>query len=463
MQNVLEPPPPLTVSALTAQIRRQLEREFGEVTVEGELSNFVAHTSGHWYFTLKDAQAQIRCACWKGTNYRIRFRPQNGQHVVCRGRITVYAPKGEYQLTVEAMSPVGVGAQQMAFEQLKAKLNLEGLFAPERKRPLPLIPRRIGIVTSSTGAALHDILNVLRRRNDGVSVLLYPAPVEGVEAAPHIAAGVRWFSEHNDSGFPVDVLIVGRGGGSAESLWAFNTEEVARAIAASRIPVISAVGHEIDVTIADFVADLRAPTPSAAAEMVAARRGDVLAHVNARASALAKSMRIRWLQARNRTESLAHHPAFADTQARLRDTVQQCDELTLALQLAIQGKLRLASSRLEQHAGRLHRYPWETTLQVSRQVVDRQVGALVNAARLRMTREQHRLGRALARLEALSPLRVLARGYAVAQHPDGRIVRSVDDVQPGQPLRIRLADGYLHGRVESVGSLPDAEDAPLRP
>jgi exodeoxyribonuclease VII large subunit len=455
-----EAPPRLTVSALTAQIRRQLEGEFREVIVEGELSNFVAHTSGHWYFTLKDAQSQIRCACWKGTNYRIRFRPRNGQQVVCRGKVTVYAPKGEYQLTVEAMAPVGVGEQQLAFEQLKAKLAAEGLLAPERKRPLPLVPRRIGIVTSPTGAAIQDILNVLRRRNDGVSVLLYPAQVEGAEAAASVAAGIRWFSENPDPDFPVDVLIVGRGGGSAEALWAFNTEEVARAIADSTIPVISAVGHEIDFTIADFVADLRAPTPSAAAEMVTARRADLLAEVGSMASALTKVMHIRLLRERQALETLARHPVFDDTQARLRDALQTCDELTLAVQSAVQNRLRLAGWRLERAGNRLRHYPWRPYLQLHEQRVSELTAKLIAGVQAQAAVAQHRLAQALTRLNTLSPLRVLARGYALVQHPDGRLIRTTEDAVPGQDIVIRLSDGRLLGRVAQVLPEPEAKPDP---
>lgn len=459
MREAPESLPRLTVSALTAQIRRQLEGEFREVVVEGELSNFVAHTSGHWYFTLKDAQSQIRCTCWKGTNYRIRFRPRNGQQVICRGKVTVYAPKGEYQLTVEAMSPVGVGAQQAAFEELKAKLAAEGLFAPERKRPLPLVPRRIGIVTSPTGAAIQDILNVLRRRNDGVSVLLHPVQVEGVEAAASVAAGVRWFSEHPDPDFPVDVLIVGRGGGSAESLGAFNTEEVARAIADSKIPVISAVGHEIDFTIADFVADWRAPTPSAAAEIVAARRADLVDAIAAKTSTLTKIMHIRLLRERQRVEALARHPVFDDAQAHLRDAVQTCDELALAAQAVMQNQVRRAGSRLGRAERRLWYYPWRPHLQLQEQRVAELTTKLSTGVQTQAAAAQHRLAQALARLDTLSPLRVLARGYALVQHPDGRLIRATGDVLPGQPIQIRLADGRLRGRVEDVQ--PGAESEPV--
>ncbi len=457
MREPSEPAPLLTVSALTARIRRQLEREFGEIIVEGELSNFVAHASGHWYFTLKDAQSQIRCACWKGTNYRIQFRPQNGLQVICRGRVTVYAPKGDYQLTVEAMSPVGVGSQQLAFERLKAKLAAEGLFATERKRPLPLLPRRIGIVTSPTGAAIQDILNVLRRRNDGVSVLLYPAQVEGVDAAASVAAGIRWFSQRADPDCSVDALIVGRGGGSAESLWAFNTEEVARAIADSSVPVISAVGHEIDVTIADFVADLRAPTPSAAAEMVAARRADLRALIQKQAAALGSAMRIRLLEAQRAAERLARRPAFDDARARLRDALQRCDELALAAQSAMRERLRASDRRLERAVSRLAHYPWAPRLQVCQAETSELEASLATALQARLASHRGRASQALARLDALSPLRVLARGYALAERPDGRLIRSIGDVQPGEAFSVRLADGYLRGRAEAVTPLPQPE------
>src|SRR5258707_247102 len=269
---------PLTVSELTAAVRTALEARFTSVWVEGEISNFKAHSSGHWYFTIKDEAAQLRAKCFRSANTRIRFRPTDGLHVRARGRLSVYAPRGEYEMVVESLDPIGAGALRIAFEQLRDRLQAEGLFAKELKRPLPVFPRRVGIVTSPTGAAIRDILNVISRRTRTVHVLFSPARVQGDTAGSDIARAIKLLNDHQRSAQRegrdqdlIDVLIVGRGGGSTEDLWAFNTEEVARAISGSAIPVISAVGHETDSTIADFVADLRAPTPSAAAELVAAR------------------------------------------------------------------------------------------------------------------------------------------------------------------------------------------------
>src|SRR5712691_11408627 len=273
---------PVTVSELTASIRGELEKRFASVWVEGEISNFHAPGSGHWYFTLTDEFAQMRAACYRSSNQRIRFRPEDGLQVRARGRVSVYEPKGEYQLIVETLEPVGAGALQLAFEQTKARLQAEGLFAAELKRAIPFFPRRVGVVTSSTGAAIRDIINVISRRTRTVHVLFSPARVQGEGAGSDIARAIQFINLHHRRALAegrkdaaVDVLIVGRGGGSTEDLWAFNEEEVARAIRASEIPVISAVGHETDFTIADFVADRRAPTPSAAAELVAAREDQI--------------------------------------------------------------------------------------------------------------------------------------------------------------------------------------------
>src|SRR5918993_3890272 len=278
---------PLTVSELTESVRKAIEARFSSVWVEGEISNFKAHSSGHWYFTIKDEGAQLRAKCFRSANSRIRFRPKDGLHVRARGRLSVDEPRGDYELIVEALDPVGAGALRIAFEQLRDRLQAEGLFAKELKRPLPVFPRRVGIVTSPTGAAIRDILNVISRRTRTVHVLFSPARVQGDSAGPDIARAIRLINQFHERALRegrtadlVDVLIVGRGGGSTEDLWAFNTEEVARAIRKSAIPVISAVGHESDFTIADFVADVRAATPSAAAEMVVARKDDFCARID---------------------------------------------------------------------------------------------------------------------------------------------------------------------------------------
>src|SRR6202521_1641986 len=284
---------PLSVSELTGMIRGELERRFSSVWVEGEISNFRAHGSGHWYFTLKDEGAQLRAACYRSMNQRIRLRPEDGLQVRARGRVIVYEPKGEYQLIVEALEPVGAGALQLAFEQTKARLQAEGLFAAELKRAIPFFPRRVGVVTSPSGAAIRDIINVISRRTRSVHVLFAPARVQGEGAAGEIVRAIKFLNDHHarggyDSG--IDVIIVGRGGGSIEKLWAFNEEAVARAIRNSAIPLISAVGHETDFTIADFAADLRAPTPSAAAELITAAQHKIAEHLAAQEYRLDRGM-----------------------------------------------------------------------------------------------------------------------------------------------------------------------------
>src|SRR5215212_5175135 len=302
---------PLTVSQLTNSIRIALESRFLSVWVEGEISNFKDHSSGHWYFTLKDQNAQLRAKCFRSTNSRIRFRPANGLHVRARGKLSVYAPRGEYELVVDALDPVGAGALRIAFEQLRDRLQKEGLFAKELKRPLPVFPRRVGIVTSPTGAAIRDILNVMSRRTRTVHVLFSPARVQGESAGPDIARAIMLINQYHERALRegrnddlVDVLIVGRGGGSTEDLWAFNQEEVARAIRKSTIPVISAVGHETDFTIADFVADFRAPTPSAAAEIVAAQESQIASFLVERFADMTQAIEFRLLEAKSRLQEL---------------------------------------------------------------------------------------------------------------------------------------------------------------
>src|SRR2546423_2510570 len=313
---------PLTVSELTESVRKAIEARFASVWVEGEISNFKAHSSGHWYFTIKDEGAQLRAKCFRSANSRIRFRPKDGLHVRARGRLTVYETRGEYELIVEALDPVGAGALQVAFEQLRDRLQREGLFSQELKRPLPIFPGRVGIVTSGTGAAIRDILNVISRRTRTVHVLFSPARVQGDGAGRDIARAIKLINQHHalaqhDGRHEdlVDVLIVGRGGGSTEDLWAFNEEEVARAIRASAIPVISAVGHETDFSIADFAADLRAPTPSAAAEVVAAHEDEICTRLNQLGTNLRQLMRYKIMHARTRVQEHALSQVFDDVRA----------------------------------------------------------------------------------------------------------------------------------------------------
>ena len=403
---------PLTVSQLTNSIRISLESRFASVWVEGEISNFKDHSSGHWYFTLKDQNAQLRAKCFRSANIRIRFRPVNGLHVRARGKLSVYAPRGEYELVVDALDPVGAGALQVAFEQLRARLQAEGLFAPELKRPLPVFPRRVGVVTSPTGAAIRDILNVISRRTRTVHVLFSPARVQGDSAGPDIARAIRFINQYHERALQdgrtadlVDVLIVGRGGGSTEDLWAFNQEEVARAIRKSIIPVISAVGHETDFTIADFVADLRAPTPSAAAELVAKHEDELCSALDQLGRQLTRVVRYRVVDLRSRVQKQALSPAFDEVKSRLRDARRRFDAASTSCNDAM-----------------------ETTLQEARE----------------------RLALAAASLDALSPLAVLQRGYAIAQDATGKPLRDAATVSAGDEVTVRLAKGKLNTRVERV-------------
>ena len=403
---------PLTVSQLTNSIRISLESRFPSVWVEGEISNFKDHSSGHWYFTLKDQNAQLRAKCFRSTNVRIRFRPANGLHVRARGKLSVYAPRGEYELVVDALDPVGAGALQVAFEQMRARLQAEGLFAQELKRPLPIFPRRVGIVTSPTGAAIRDILNVISRRTRTVHVLFAPAKVQGDSAGPDIARAIRFINQYHERALQdgrtadlVDVLIVGRGGGSTEDLWAFNQEEVARAIRKSTIPVISAVGHETDFTIADFVADLRAPTPSAAAELVAKHEDELCSALDQLGRQLTRVVRYRVVDLRSRVQKQALSPAFDEVKSRLRNARRRFDDASASCNDAM-----------------------ETRLQEARE----------------------RLGLAAASLDALSPLAVLQRGYAIAQDARGKPLRDAATVNPGDQVSVRLSKGRLNTRVESI-------------
>ena len=448
---------PLSVTELTTQVRGAIESRFASVWVEGEISNFKEAASGHWYFTVKDEGAQLRSTCFRGVNTRIRFRPSDGLQVRARGRLTVYEPRGEYELAVEALDPVGAGALRVAFEQLKERLAAEGLFDEELKRPLPLLPRRVGIVTSPNGAALRDILNVLARRTRTVHVLFAPARVQGEGASREIARALELLNEHHERALDdglhegtIDVVIVGRGGGSAEDLWAFNDEALARAIRASRIPVISAVGHETDFTIADFASDLRAPTPSAAAELVAAREDEMAERVQALTHDLLRSTRFRLMNERARLQEAAMSPGFDDVRARLNDARLRAGTAAHRLENLIRASSQAARRRAEILGRRLS--PARLAAQVSsartrfsiiRTARDAAVTSSLDDAR-------RRLAVAAASLDAMSPLAVLKRGYALAEDGQGRLVMSARQVSRGDALALRLAEGRLRCRVEET-------------
>jgi exodeoxyribonuclease VII large subunit len=419
---------PMTVSQLNAQVKGELERRFTNVWVEGEIHNFSAAQSGHWYFSLHDPTSAIRAACYRGANFRIRFEPFDGLQVRVRGRLTLYEPKGEYQMLVESLEPVGEGARRVAFEQIKARLAAEGLFDPRIKRPLPPFPRRIGVVTSPTGAALYDILHVLSRRARSVSVILIPTRVQGEAAAFEISRAVRIANEYNersDSRSQIDALIVGRGGGSSEDLWAFNEEPVARAIRASMIPVISAVGHEVDFTIADLAADLRAATPSAAAEIVAQREEDICAALDRRAEDLFRIMSYRLLESRSRVRDLALSPSFVETVRRAKSRLD-----SISTQLS---PLRLASKLGDA----------KTSVGLLSQRAD---GAMQTI----LSEKSRALKVCGATLDALSPLKVLGRGFAIVENESGDILRDAAQTAVEDLLKIRLEKGTLRAKVEST-------------
>jgi exodeoxyribonuclease VII large subunit len=430
---------PMSVSELTARLRAVVEREFVELYVEGEISNFRRHTSGHWYFSLKDDSASMRCASFRMQNRMIRFLPEDGLHVIARGRLSIYEARGEYQLVVEYMEPVGAGAQQLALQQLKERLAADGLFAVERKRALPLLPRTIGVVTSPTGAAIRDVLRVLKRRNEAVSVLISPVRVQGEGAASDIARGIRLLNSRGE----VDAIIVGRGGGSTEDLSAFNEEVVARAIAASRVPVISAVGHETDVTIADLVADLRASTPSAAAEMVAAARDEMCARVAGLTADMKQAVRYRLLTLRGTLARMESSRGFDQVRSRIRSFAERVDDAAYAMEAALGAALKAGRSRHGALALRLS----ESDLR--RQVLERRARLSELAARAQASnrvtldgaRERARL--AAGKLDSLSPLGVLARGYAIAFDSQGRIIKRAGDVGSGEKLRVRVSEGEM--------------------
>jgi exodeoxyribonuclease VII large subunit len=448
---------PLSVTELTTQVRSALESRFASVWVEGEISNFKAHASGHWYFTIRDEWAQLRSTCFRGTNRAIRFRPSDGLQVRARGRLSVYEPRGEYELVVEALDPVGAGALRVAFEQMKERLAREGLFDEAGKRPLPLFPRRVGIVTSPSGAAIRDMLHVLARRTRTVHVLFSPARVQGEGAAAEIALAIGLLNEHHAAALSegrfedtIDVIIVGRGGGSAEDLWAFNDEELARAIRASLIPIISAVGHETDYTIADFAADMRAPTPSAAAELVAAREDELAAQVLDLTRDLALAMRYRLMLTRARLQEAAMSPAFDEARTRLRDAKESVAAAARQLEMLISRRLDRARRLSDAMAGRLSPVRLGARVSAARHRFSLLTAARDAAVAGRLENARLRFYQAAASLDALSPLSVLKRGYALAQDETGRLVRDARTVKVGESLNLSLAQGALRCRVEEI-------------
>jgi exodeoxyribonuclease VII large subunit len=436
----------LTVSALTARLRELIEERFPAVWVEGEISNFRLYASGHAYFTLKDAGAQLAAALFRTRVRRLRFEPRDGLAVLAFGSLEVYAQRGGYQLIVERLEPRGVGALQLAFEQLKARLDAEGLFAAARKRALPAFPRRIGIVTSPDGAALRDILRVLGRRFRGLSIVIAPATVQGEGAAVEIAQAV---ADLNAMG-GIDVIICGRGGGSLEDLWAFNEEAVARAIAASKVPIISAVGHEVDVTIADFVADLRAPTPSAAAELVVREEQAVAARLVDLPERLAAAMGRRLAHARDRLDGLASRRVLTDPARLLLERQRRVDDARRRLGRAMAAAAHGAAHRLQMASAALRAASPFARIRDDRRRLDAARLGLLTAMDRRTVEARHRLGLSAGRLDSLSPLAVLGRGYSLTRLPSGEIVRRAGQVAAGAGVTVMLPEGSLDCRVEAA-------------
>jgi len=439
------------VSALSQQLARVMEEKFPAVWVEGEISNFKVYGSGHAYFTLKDEGAQLRCVLFRTRTRRVRFEPRDGLHVMAFGAIEIYAQRGDYSLVVELLEPKGVGALQLAFEQLKERLAREGLFDAGRKRPLPRFPRKIGIVTSPSGAAIRDMLRVIGRRFGEIHIVLAPARVQGEGAAAEVAQGIR---ELNALG-GVDVIIVGRGGGSLEDLWAFNDEMLARTIAASKIPVISAVGHEVDFTIADFVADVRAATPSNAAELVVKEKRGIVDALGDLTGRLQRVMRRGLAAHRDRLERALGRRVLTDPGRPLRELERRLDDARVRLRQAALAALDRRAHRVEL-AGRGLRSlsPVARTLNGRRALIDLQ-GRLERGMHRALDRSRHRLGAGAGRLDSLSPLAVLSRGYSLTRTADGRIVRTWRDVAAGDAVNVLLHHGSLDCRVDATRERDD--------
>jgi exodeoxyribonuclease VII large subunit len=435
-----------SVSRLNKEVRVLLESGMPMLWLEGELSNFAAPASGHWYFSLKDSQAQVRCAMWRQRNSLLRFRPKDGLHVLARARVGLYEPRGEYQLIVEHLEEAGEGALKREFETLKARLAAEGMFDAQRKRPLPAVPRLVGVVSSRTGAAIHDILRVLRARFPAAGVLLYPTAVQGAAAVPEIVRAIEAASRRREC----DVLIIARGGGSLEDLWCFNDERVARAISACLIPTVSGVGHEVDVTIADFVADVRAPTPSAAALAAVPDRSEWLAmlrQLQARfAAAMGRLLRTRMLGLSTAVQRLqVSHPG-----ARLAQHVQRLDDLDLRLRSALRGTLLQDRQRLEQLATRLWRENPRHRLEVLCASAAALRQRMVTAFSSSLTALEQRLALAARTLDAVSPLATLDRGFAVLSRvSDGVLLRDASQAPAGTEIEARLSKGRLLATVNA--------------
>ena len=432
-----------SVTQLNSSIRGVLNKSFDDIWVSGEISGLKLAPSGHAYFSLKDAEAQVRAVCFRGALRFLKFRPQDGVAVLARGKIDVFEPRGEYQFIVESLEPQGLGALQLAFEQLKKKLEAEGLFSSERKRPLPKFPRRIGLITSPAGAVIRDMIDVLSRRWPGIHIRLFPALVQGQGSIEEVTAGLRYFG----TGDWADLIIVGRGGGSLEDLWTFNEEAVARAIVASKVPVISAVGHETDFTIADFVADLRAPTPSAAAELAVPNRADLVDQLTQREQRLERVIHLTIARRQSRVHQLAVDRATGLLQRRLDRAGQRVDDLESRARDTLRRRLALRQASLERLDARLRRQDLRLRLAEAKRRLNAAMLGAENRMAARLQSSDRRLAPLAASLAQLSPLRVLDRGYAIVESGEGHVLSDPAQVATGDPIAVRLAKGRLRAKV----------------
>lgn len=456
------PPPPaerriLSVTNLVNRVRQQIESANADIWVEGEISNCRPAPSGHIYLTLKDASAQLPVVLFRRQAQLLRFRPADGLAVLVRGRISVYESRGQLQLIADTMEPRGAGSIQLAFEQLKERLSAEGLFDADRKRPLPAFPRCVGVITSPTGAVIRDIVTVVRRRHAPLNLLIHPAVMQGASSPSSVARAIRWFNSNPQH---ADIILIARGGGSLEDLACFNDEALARIIAASKLPVVSAIGHETDFTIADFVADLRAPTPSAAAEIITAAQHRIEERVVLLDLRLRRSIRLHLLEARQRYSRLSAPAVLARVSAGIDRRSQRIDELTLRLDRAVHRRHSQQAERLRQLTERLRRQDVALRIAATRHRLEKVSGRLEQVAATTIAQRRVRLNAATTQLQALSPLKVLARGYALVYNADGTLLRSAGETAPGNVIQARLSSGSIAAQVTAVEPVSDTKNNP---
>ncbi|KUM54311.1 exodeoxyribonuclease VII large subunit [Rheinheimera sp. EpRS3] len=438
-----------SVSRLNSEVRLTLELQFQTLWLQGEVSNFVAAASGHWYFSLKDSAAQVKCAMFKQANRNSSFRPQNGQQVLIRARISVYEPRGEYQLLAEFIETAGAGLLKQQFEQLKAQLQAEGLFDPARKKPLPAQVQRVGVITSPTGAAVRDIVTVLNRRAPGIEVIVYPSQVQGETAAAQLRNMLSSAIRRNE----VDVLIIGRGGGSLEDLWCFNDEALCRAVAACAIPIVSAVGHEIDFALTDFVADMRAATPSAAAELVSPDQSHVLDRILQLKNRLLQAQRSRMQQVAPKLLNLSQRLLALHPKRRLQQQQQRLDELQLRLSASAKRAVQAAQQQQQYLDKSLRQLSPAKTLLAHTQHINQLERRLVNAQQLQLKQSKQQLAQLSSQLNTVSPLATLARGYSITFDDKQQVVTNSSQLKAGDKVAIKLAEGGFDAQVTKLNEL----------